>query len=87
MSLLEEVGYDVGYFFAYSERGKTKAARTLPDDVPEVRPRTSIEALRMEHRLPTALFGRARRRLFACEREQVKDALLDDCLGKALTMH
>ena len=36
VGLLQEVGYDTGFFFAYSERGKTKAARSLPDDVPEV---------------------------------------------------
>ena len=30
-----QVGYDTAYLFAYSERGKTAAARKLPDDVPE----------------------------------------------------
>jgi len=35
VDLLKEVVYDTAYLFAYSERGKTKAARSLPDDVPE----------------------------------------------------
>lgn len=35
LSLMREVGYDFAYMFKYSERPDTKAARTMPDDVPE----------------------------------------------------
>lgn len=35
LSLMEYVGYDFGYMFAYSERPGTLAARKLKDDVPE----------------------------------------------------
>lgn len=35
LSLMEYVGYDFGYMFAYSERPGTLAARKLVDDVPE----------------------------------------------------
>ncbi|MFN3756729.1 MAG: tRNA (N6-isopentenyl adenosine(37)-C2)-methylthiotransferase MiaB [Flavobacterium sp.] len=35
LSLMEYVGYDFGYMFAYSERPGTMAARKLEDDVPE----------------------------------------------------
>ncbi|XP_070797959.1 mitochondrial tRNA methylthiotransferase CDK5RAP1 isoform X1 [Pituophis catenifer annectens] len=34
LSLLREVGYDVAYIFAYSQRQKTRAFHRLPDDVP-----------------------------------------------------
>lgn len=42
VDLLKEVVYDTAYLFAYSERGKTKAARSLPDDVPEVTNHTAV---------------------------------------------
>ena len=35
VSLMEWVGYDFAYMFAYSERPKTMAERKYPDDVPE----------------------------------------------------
>jgi tRNA-2-methylthio-N6-dimethylallyladenosine synthase len=35
LSLMEEVKYDFGYMFAYSERPKTLAERKYTDDVPE----------------------------------------------------
>ncbi len=35
LSLLEEVQYDFGYMFIYSERPGTPAAKKYPDDVPE----------------------------------------------------
>ncbi len=35
LSLMEEVKYDFGYMFAYSERPKTLAERKYKDDVPE----------------------------------------------------
>ena len=35
LSLMRQVGYDFAYMFKYSERPGTKAAETLPDDVPE----------------------------------------------------
>lgn len=35
LSLMEEVGYDFAYMFAYSERPKTLAERKFEDDVPE----------------------------------------------------
>ncbi len=36
MSLMREVGYEFAFMFKYSERPDTVAARTLPDDVPDV---------------------------------------------------
>jgi tRNA-2-methylthio-N6-dimethylallyladenosine synthase len=35
LSLMKEVGYDLAFMFAYSERPKTYAQRKLSDDVPE----------------------------------------------------
>ena len=35
MSLMKEVGYDLAYMFAYSERERTLAYRKFDDDVPE----------------------------------------------------
>tara|TARA_R110002096_G_scaffold406782_3_gene605148 strand:+ start:10675 stop:12033 length:1359 start_codon:yes stop_codon:yes gene_type:complete len=35
MSLMKEVGYDLAYMFAYSERERTLAYRKFKDDVPE----------------------------------------------------
>ena len=35
MSLLEEVKYDFGYMFSYSERPGTPAEKKLADDIPE----------------------------------------------------
>lgn len=35
LSLMERVKYNFGYMFAYSERPGTKAARKMPDDIPE----------------------------------------------------
>ncbi len=35
MSLMKEVGYDLAYMFAYSERERTLAHRKFEDDVPE----------------------------------------------------
>lgn len=35
LSLMEEVGFDFAYMFAYSERPKTQAERKYKDDVPE----------------------------------------------------
>lgn len=35
LSLMEWAGYDFAYMFKYSERPGTRAARKLPDDVPE----------------------------------------------------
>lgn len=34
LSLISLIGYEQAFMFAYSERGKTHAARHLPDDVP-----------------------------------------------------
>ncbi len=35
LSLMKEVGFDLGFMFQYSERPNTKAARHFKDDVPE----------------------------------------------------
>lgn len=35
MSLMKEVGYDLAYMFAYSERERTLAYRKFEDDIPE----------------------------------------------------
>ncbi|MBT8210989.1 MAG: tRNA (N6-isopentenyl adenosine(37)-C2)-methylthiotransferase MiaB [Eudoraea sp.] len=54
LSLMENVKYDFGFMFAYSERPGTLAARKLPDDVPmEVKKRRlrEIIALQQNHSL------------------------------------
>lgn len=54
LSLMQEIKYDYGYMYAYSERPGTAAARNLKDDVPqEVKNRrlTEVIALQREHSL------------------------------------
>ncbi|KAF3689439.1 CDK5 regulatory subunit-associated protein 1 CDK5 activator-binding protein C42 [Channa argus] len=46
LSLIREVGYNVGFLFAYSMRKKTHAFHRLPDDVPaEVKQRRLVECI------------------------------------------
>ncbi|RTE54961.1 tRNA (N6-isopentenyl adenosine(37)-C2)-methylthiotransferase MiaB [Arenibacter aquaticus] len=54
LSLMQEIKYDYGYMYAYSERPGTAAARNLKDDVPqEVKNRrlTEVIALQRKHSL------------------------------------
>ena len=52
MSLMEWVGYDFSYMFAYSERPKTLAERQYEDDVPEeVKKRRLAEVIALQQRL------------------------------------
>jgi len=51
MSLMEEVGFDWAFMFAYSERPGTLAARHYPDDVPsEVKTRRLNEIIDLQNR-------------------------------------
>jgi len=51
LSLLEEVGFDWAFMFAYSERPGTLAARNYPDDVPpEVKNRRLNEIIALQGR-------------------------------------
>ena len=51
LSLLEEVGFDWAFMFAYSERPGTLAARQYPDDVPpEVKNRRLNEIIELQGR-------------------------------------
>lgn len=51
MSLMEEVGFDTAFMFAYSERPGTIAARKYPDDVPaEVKNRRLSEIIELQNR-------------------------------------
>ena len=51
MSLMEEVGFDWAFMFAYSERPGTLAARNYPDDVPpEVKTRRLNEIIDLQNR-------------------------------------
>ena len=60
VELLEEVGYEHAFIFAYSRREKTRAARHLQDDVPEaVKKRRLAELLEV--------FRREQARRFAAE--------------------
>lgn len=54
LSLMQEVKYDYGYMYAYSERPGTAAARNLKDDVPQAvknRRLTEVIALQRKHSL------------------------------------
>ena len=52
LSLMEEVGYEFAYMFKYSERPNTKAARHMPDDVPEeVKTRRLTEIINLQNEL------------------------------------
>ncbi|MFN3641150.1 MAG: TRAM domain-containing protein, partial [Flavobacterium sp.] len=52
LSLMEYVGYDFGYMFAYSERPGTMAARKLEDDVPEsVKKRRLQEVIDLQQKI------------------------------------
>lgn len=52
LSLMKEVGYDFAYMFKYSERPNTKAARKLPDDVPdEIKTRRLTEIIELQGKL------------------------------------
>ena len=51
MGLMEEVGFDWAFMFAYSERPGTLAARHYPDDVPpEVKTRRLNEIIELQNR-------------------------------------
>jgi len=51
LSLMEEVGFDWAFMFAYSERPGTLAARNYPDDVPqEVKTRRLNEIIELQNR-------------------------------------
>ena len=51
LSLLEEVQYDFGYMFIYSERPGTPAAKKYPDDVPEeVKSRRLAEIIELQRK-------------------------------------
>jgi tRNA-2-methylthio-N6-dimethylallyladenosine synthase len=51
LSLMEEVKYDFGFMFAYSERPGTPAAKNLEDDVPlEVKKRRLNEIIQLQQR-------------------------------------
>jgi len=60
MELLEEVGFEHAFIFAYSRREKTRAARHLQDDVPE-----AVKKRRLGELL--AVFRREQARRFAAE--------------------
>lgn len=52
LSLMSEVGYDFAYMFKYSERPDTKAARTMPDDVPDdIKTRRLNEIIALQNQL------------------------------------
>ena len=52
LSLMEEVKYDFGYMFAYSERPGTYAARNFKDDIsPEVKQRRLEEIITLQQKL------------------------------------
>jgi tRNA-2-methylthio-N6-dimethylallyladenosine synthase len=52
LSLMEEVKYDFGYMFAYSERPGTYAARNFKDDVsPETKQRRLEEIITVQQKL------------------------------------
>lgn len=55
MSLMEWADYDFSYMFAYSERPKTLAERTLTDDVPEeVKQSRLAEIIKLQQKLSAA---------------------------------
>ena len=55
LSLMREVGYEFAYMFKYSERPGTKAARHMPDDVPEeVKNRRLSEIIELQNELALA---------------------------------
>ena len=52
LSLMEWAGFDFAYMFKYSERPGTKAAGSLPDDVPdEIKTRRLNEIITLQNRL------------------------------------
>lgn len=52
LSLMEWAGFDFAYMFKYSERPGTKAAGSLPDDVPdEIKTRRLNEIISLQNRL------------------------------------
>jgi tRNA-2-methylthio-N6-dimethylallyladenosine synthase len=52
LSLMEWVGYDFAYMFAYSERPGTQAAKKFTDDVPaEVKKRRLAEIVALQQKL------------------------------------
>jgi tRNA-2-methylthio-N6-dimethylallyladenosine synthase len=55
LSLMREVGYSFAFMFKYSERPGTKAARTMPDDVPEaVKTARLTEIINLQNQLSLA---------------------------------
>ena len=59
LSIMEEVGYDSAFMFAYSERPGTLAARNYPDDIsPEVKNRRLTEIIELQNRLSLESYRR-----------------------------
>ncbi|KAK4535383.1 hypothetical protein CDCA_CDCA04G1408 [Cyanidium caldarium] len=73
LSLMERVGFDQAFTFAYSERERTIAARTMPDDVP---PATKSRRLRELIDTCQRLAGRRAARAIG----QVHRVLVDEAL-------
>ena len=58
LSLMEEVGFDWAFMFAYSERPGTLAARQFPDDVPaDVKNRRLSEIIALQNRKSQERYG------------------------------
>ena len=59
LSLMEEVGFDSAFMFAYSERPGTLAARQYPDDVPpDVKNRRLSEIIALQNRKSLERYGK-----------------------------
>ena len=59
VGLMQEVGYDSAFLFKYSERDLAKAARALPDDVPEAVKGQRLRAvIELQEESSRAMYGR-----------------------------
>ena len=83
LSLMREVGYEFAYMFKYSERPDTKAAKSMPDDVPDdVKTARLTEIINLQNELSLASNRRDVGKRFEVLVEGVSKRRADQLFGR-----